>query len=445
MEKERTTLSHFKSLPTYTTCSSKKDNTIESINYKNFIDGNLTPLHTTQFTFISLFSGAGIGDFGLKLAGGKCLAACEIDKQRQNVHFKNLNTPIFGNIREEKDALIASLNGEIPDLLIATPPCQSFSTANARRGLREDPDHATRDERNHLFFEALYIAKKIKPKFVIFENVPNFLERKIRSMDGKLTGRVEEFIRASLMEYIGWSGVICFSKLGVPQKRRRSLAIFVRNDCVKNIDSPLIRVNPNTWSLEVINAPKNILEALADLEPLDSVSIEYTQSSKDCLHQIPVSDPVRYKWISDIEPNSGRSAWENKCYFCGDNNTPIFTIDCIKCGKKIINRPHIEENGVIRSIKGFKTSYKRISPLELAPTITTNTNSFSSDSKIHPNQNRVLSVREVALLQSIPYSFKWPKEQFFKTKHLVREMVGEAVPPLVTYQLGLFISKFMND
>lgn len=445
MEKESAALNYFKSLTPYTTCSSKRNNTFKSINYKQFIDGNLTSSCTTKFTFISLFSGAGIGDFGLQLAGGECMAACEIDKQRQKVHLKNINTPIFGNIREDKDALIASLNGVTPDLLIATPPCQSFSTANARRGLREDPDHATRDERNHLFFEALYVAKKVKPKFVIFENVPNFLERKIRSTDGKLTGRVDEFIRASLTEYIGWSGVICFSKLGVPQKRRRSLAIFIRNDCANNLESPLIKLNPSNWSIEVLNAPKHISEALADLEPLDSISIEFTQSSKDCLHQIPVSDPVRYKWISDIEPNSGKSAWENKCCFCGDANTPIFTIDCIKCGKKIINRPHIEENGTIRSIKGFKTSYKRILPFELAPTITTNTNSFSSDSKIHPNQNRVLSVREVSLLQCIPYTFKWPKEQFFKTKHLVREMVGEAVPPLVTYQLGLFISKLMSD
>ncbi|WP_395551645.1 DNA cytosine methyltransferase, partial [Pseudomonas aeruginosa] len=61
------------------------------------------------------------------------------------------------------------------DLIIATPPCQSFSTANSRRGLRDDAEHAKGDERNSLFFEALYIIRELNPSFVLFENVPNFL------------------------------------------------------------------------------------------------------------------------------------------------------------------------------------------------------------------------------------------------------------------------------
>lgn len=392
---------------------------------------------------MSLFSGAGVGDFGLKLAGGKCLAACEIDVHRQNVHSSNIKSPMWGNIREEKGSLIASLSHKTPDLLIATPPCQSFSTANARRGRREDPDHASKDDRNSLFFEVLYVAQKTQPKIIFFENVPNFFDKKIHSPDGLVTDKVIEFIKSVLSNYLSWHGIVCLSKLGVPQSRKRSIGVFVRND-IKNANEILEELTPKqSWSY-IHNTPTTILEAIDGLELLDSIDADMAKSNTDILHQVPVSSKKRYSWISDIEADSGKTAWENACPHCDDNSTPIFNVKCQSCGKDMLNRPHVtEKDGTVRSIKGFKTSYKRMAPNTLAPTITTNTNSFSSDCKIHPNQNRVLSVREAALLQTVPYTFNWPKEQHFKTQHLVREMIGEAVPTLVTYQLGLKLSQLI--
>lgn len=415
------------------------------IDYESFMRGEL--VKAPAFTFVSLFSGAGIGDFGLKLAGGVCLAACELDDHRKNVHSTNIPAPIFGNIRDDKSQLIASLKGAKPDVLIATPPCQSFSTANARRGLRADPDHATKDARNHLFFEALYVAYAVKPKIIIFENVPNFPEKKIRSDDGKLTGRVIDFIKASLVDYVGYNQIICFSAMGLPQRRRRSLAVFVRKDAFLNPLDVLNRLNPNKpdWAVMCINHPKSLMEAIGGLDALDAKSEDLAISKNDKFHQVSVLDEIRYKWVSSIQPNSGKSAWENACQACGSLSTPFFSVDCVSCGAKITHRPHVVENGVIRSIKGFKTSYKRMAPDQLALTVTTNSNSFSSDAKIHPSQNRVLSVREVSLLQAIPYSFVWPVEQQFRKKCLIREMIGEAIPPIVTFQLGLVLSTLFSS
>ncbi|HCV3099489.1 TPA: DNA cytosine methyltransferase, partial [Acinetobacter baumannii] len=160
----------------------------------------------------------------------------------------------------------------------------------------------------------------------------------------------------------------------------------------------------------------------------------------DIFHHVPVLGEKHYSWISNIPVNSGKSAWQNACENCGDDNTPIFQIKCVACNKEIKVRPHIEESdGSIRSIRGFKSSYKRINPTGLSSAITTNTNAFSSDNKLHPNQNRVLSVRECMLIQSIPENFIWPEQIFYKSMHLVREMVGEALPPLVSYQLAHFL------
>jgi len=402
------------------------------------------PKRAPKFTFASLFSGAGIGDFGLVLAGGKCLAACEIDPQRAAVHKANIGAPVWGNLRTEKASIIKHLRGLDLDLLIATPPCQSFSTANSRRGLREDPDHAGRDERNNLFFEALEVARKVKPKIVFFENVPNFLKRKIQSQDGTVVGRVEEFLSAALGGYRAHANVMCFSSLHVPQRRRRSIAIFVRNDIDKTTAAALM--DPACWPGALKERPANILDAISHLPELDSSQAELAADADDPLHQVPLHEGVHYSWISDIPARSGRSSWENACSNCGDDSTPIFQVVCQLCGQAMLNRPHVlQKDGSIRPIKGFKTSYTRMAADQIAPTMTTASGHFSSDLKLHPTQNRVLSARECAILQAIPDSFVWPKEQRFRKAYLVREMIGEAVPPLVTFRFGKAIVKTLTS
>lgn len=412
--------------------------------YKEFIT---KPVRSeTTFNFVSLFSGAGFADYGLTLAGGNCLAASEIDSNRAGVHKSNIKSPVWGNIRTEKEGLIDSLKGIEVDLLIATPPCQSFSTANAKRGLREDPEHADRDSRNHLFFEALSVARAIRPKIVFFENVPNFLERKIKTENGKITGRVKEFISASLNEYVEWSGTICFSSLGLPQRRKRSIAIFIRRDFLVEDQSAFPEgMDPLNWPFFPAELPETILDALDDLPQLDSRSLASAVCSSDVLHQVPVVSSIHYTWISSIPSGSNKSAWENNCLNCG-NNAEVNAITCGKCGATFFNRPHIvEDDGKVRLIKGFKTSYKRMPANEIAPTITTASGSFSSDLKLHPTQNRVLSIRECARLQAIPDDFIWPTAFQDKKGHNFREMIGEAVPPIITYRFGKAISKFLGD
>ncbi|MDO9931847.1 DNA cytosine methyltransferase, partial [Glaesserella parasuis] len=146
-----------------------------------------------------------------------------------------------------------------------------------------------------------------------------------------------------------------------------------------------------------------------------------------------------------IPPYSGKSAWENDCPSC-HMQIEFGKVYCPHCNQPLINRPHIKNaDGSIRAIKGFKTSYRRMSASGLASTITTNSSAFSSDIKLHPVQNRVLSVRECALVQTIPYSFKWPEEQFIRKAHRIREMIGEAVPCAVTYHIGNIISNVLNQ
>ena len=147
-----------------------------------------------RFNFISLFSSAGIADYGLAMAGGKCLAACEIDLNRRKTHQENFDCPVFEDIKQDRDKIIDKFKNQNIDVVIATPPCQSFSTANAARGNRKDYLYAELDSRNTLFFDAIYIIKKLKPKFVIFENVPNFLERIIKDNSSDVIDKIGNII-----------------------------------------------------------------------------------------------------------------------------------------------------------------------------------------------------------------------------------------------------------
>jgi DNA (cytosine-5)-methyltransferase 1 len=418
---------------------------MKTISFDKFINGIKPKKHA--FSFVSLFSGAGVSDYGLKLAGGNCLGACELDPQRQYVHKQNIGSKVWGDIRLDKVNLLHSIQGQEIDLVIATPPCQSFSTANARRGKHNDPEYASKDHRNALFFEALSVINQIKPKIAVFENVPNFLSRQLYSYDKKVTGKVSEFLEAALSDYVGWSESFCFSSLGLPQRRKRALSIFIRKDCLigLNLTEAQHPLAPNLWLAAISNPPTTIEDAFIGLEKISTKPNLTSLKNTDRLHSVPVYSSKHLEWISSIPPNSGKSAWENACPNCKSCETPIFEVVCNRCGFEMTNRPHMSlDNGKIRPIKGFKTSYKRMMPNALAPTVTTSSGTFSSDNKIHPSENRVLSPRECARLQTIPDAFVWPNEIIYKKAHLTREMIGEAVPPIVTFRLGLTISKLLK-
>ncbi|MBD8642743.1 DNA cytosine methyltransferase [Stenotrophomonas sp. CFBP 13724] len=173
---------------------------------------------------------AGIGDYGLKLAGGRCLGACEIDPHRRAVHEANIAAErLWGDIREDAPAIAAHFASSAVDLVMLTPPCQSFSTANARRGNRELPDDADKDHRNGLFFVGLDVVKAIRPKVVVFENVPNFLERLVRDPSSGKVGKIQDLIELHLEDYVGITLVTCFSKPCPPRSRSAPPTVLRRS------------------------------------------------------------------------------------------------------------------------------------------------------------------------------------------------------------------------
>jgi DNA (cytosine-5)-methyltransferase 1 len=110
-------------------------------------------------------------------------------------------------------------------------------------------------------------------------------------------------------------------------------------------------------------------------------------------------------------------------------------------------RPVIrDENGHYRLITGFRTStYRRVQSDRPAATITTASGHIGSNHTIHPYENRLLSTLECALLQTLPRSFNWG-DALVKWGHTnVREMIGEAVPPLFTEKHGKVLRSLLEN
>jgi DNA (cytosine-5)-methyltransferase 1 len=389
-------------------------------------------------TFASLFSGGGIGDLGLVRAGWAPIAALERDPLRAETLRRNTSVQsVHGDIRADAGGFVDALS-KAPslDLLIATPPCQSFSSAYSKRGSFGDPEIAAKDERNSLVFEALTVASALKPKIIVFENVPAFFMRRVATRDGRLSGTIGDFAATHLRDYHGIQTVLCMSTFGVPQRRRRAIGVFVRKDLFDANDASARLV---ALLAATVHESPTAGSELRGFRPLDGKNADLAVDPDDRLHRVPTYDPVRYGWISEIPPGSGRSAYENdRCQACQKSGVPVGLSHCDGCGSAMSNRPHVvESDGTFRLVKGFgRTSYRRMRPEALAATITTASSHFGSDVKLHPWQNRVLSARECAHLQTVPREFDWSACLASRRGYAIRQIIGEAVPSWFAFQLG---------
>lgn len=177
---------------------------------------------------ISLFSGAGGMDIGIKKAGFSVLAAFEIDKYccetlRAAVERERTNTVVYETDIQTVDPtkILEELNIEPLelDLLFGGPPCQPFSLAGKKNGLS--------DTRGPLLFEIIRFAEYFKPKVILLEQVKGLLTAK--DSNGKKGGIFEQFI--SKLEEIGyipkWQ-LCCAADYGVPQLRNRVFIVATR-------------------------------------------------------------------------------------------------------------------------------------------------------------------------------------------------------------------------
>ena len=404
------------------------------------------------FTAVSLFSGAGLSDLGYEMAGFRFLVQVETDKRRAAVGARNFPNSEWLTLDVCKaHSVIQDAAPKPLDLLTATPPCQGMSSSNPGRGKRKSDLGNAQEEKNRLLLEVIPVADLLKPRVIVIENVRQVLTLDVEH-DGKRDTTVSH-LRNGLSNYAVFPSVVNVADYGVPQVRRRALIVAVRKDeaCLEGLtcqDRPPIP--QPTHAEQPVDGEKpwvSIGEWLQGIEyePLDAKSKD-AATGEHPLHFVPAYGPDRYRQISEITKCSGRSAYENDaCPECGRSKVEVGLIRCPDCDGVMRNRPYVERDGGPSLIKGFKSSYRRMSPNRPSYTITTNSSHVGSDFKIHPWENRVLSILECADLQTVPRFYNWRQATEARTLYLIRNLIGEAFPPYFTYLHGQLLAKLLSS
>lgn len=208
-------------------------------------------------------------------------------------------------------------------------------------------------------------------------------------------------------------------------------------------------------------------DAIRHLDPLDAKSKAASQGFNE-FHKVPVLDEDKYFWVSHTPEGAG--AFDNQCVnpqcLFKDNPTHSTSkgkeginrssketpIRCLNCDE-LLPRPWVKENGHHRLMSGFTSAYKRMRGDQPASALTRNLSYACSDQKLHPRQNRVLSLWEAFIIHTIAaYDYEWKSHDGKKVSDkTIREVIGESIPPkgleiIATHLINLLVErKFEED
>jgi len=374
---------------------------------------------------VDLFSGAGGLSCGLQMAGFESLLGSDIHRVYAETFARNnLGTKfITGDIRElgEQDILdLTGLKSGELDLIAGGPPCQGFSV-NA-------PIRSLDDQRNHLFKDYLRIAEILRPKAILIENVPGLVSL------GKGTVVEAIYQQFKRMGYTVDHKILFAGHYGVPQMRFRTIFIALRDGGKVEFPEP-------THNAKAVANFTGAKELCLKIHPLFSQEMEKQATVWDAISDLPELYPGEA--LNDVayllQPQSSLQHLLRK------GSEKIYNHACAKLGKANLDRlkyipqggswrdiPHeLLPTGLQRARRSDHTKrYGRLHPDAMCSTILTKCDPHWG-SFFHPTQDRAISVREAARIQTFP-------DHHIFTGNLTEqfEQVGNAVPPLMAKAIG---------
>lgn len=361
---------------------------------------------------LSLFANVGIAETYLKEVGVNIVIANELLEER--AEFYRYLYPdcmmVQGDITDKKifEFIAEQAIEKNVEFILATPPCQGMSLAGAK-----DPN----DPRNYLITSAVEMVKRVKPKYVMFENVTQQLKTKM--LYNNKVVLIPEYIKSELgQDYIFNDDQIMDTKFyGVPQQRKRAVFLLARKDL--NFKWNLPEKDKHIVTLK---------EAIGDLPSLDPEIREkdYKNFFKD----------YEYKRERGLEVSKWHYArphvWRNvECMM----HTPT--------GQSARKNPYYFPKKADGSmVGGAPRTYMRMDWNKPAPTITSYNHTISSFQNVHPGHKipgtdlysdaRVLTVFELMRVTSLPDDWNIP---YWASESLVRTVIGEGVPPLAVKKI----------
>lgn len=336
-----------------------------------------------KFTAVDLFSGCGGLSEGMRRAGFQVVSA--VENNPDAVMAYRMNHP--ESVVIEKDIrkihiseILRKLNNEPLHFLAGCPPCQGFSAVR-----RLNKKRNVRDNRNSLIKEYLRFVKGLRPLTIMMENVPGLVNYYLFK---DMTRELERF--GYNIDYC----VVNLKDYGVPQRRRRLVLVGSLLGKIK--------------TAEAIKQRVTVRDAIAQLEPITGTD--------DPVHKIVARHRENILGMIKLLPKDGGSR----------KDLP----------KKYLLECHRAKN------VGFNDVYGRLRWDDFAPTITGGCLNPSKGRFLHPEENRALTAREAALLQSFPRKYKFP---LTISKTSLSLLVGNALPPKFSYIQARNIKNHLNE
>ena len=335
-----------------------------------------------QYSFVDLFSGAGGLLRGFLDAEFFPVFSVEMWGPAVETHKKNYpNVPLFErDIRTIENKELAKFVDSI-DVVVGGPPCQGFSTIGKR---------LVKDPRNELVFEFVRFVETLKPKIFLMENVRGLLS----SDGGKTKEAIENEFRA--IGYNVKSKVLCAADYGVPQIRNRVFFIGIRDDYFLEPDFPEPLYSKEKY--------RTVGDAINDLIGLENsvpnhIPMKHNKTVEGRIACIREGEGIPKEGLPETVAHGSRSDYKNN------------------------------------EIKNFSHVYRRLSRYKPATTMVPGHNAFP----LHPTENRSLTVREAARIQTFPDDVV-----FYGTRQDQCIQVGNAVPVHLAFVLANHIKGMLQ-
>jgi len=337
-------------------------------------------------TAIDLYCGSGAVTAGMKSAGFQVAGAIDIDPIACATY--RANHPEVHLIEEDIKTVspkrfLKALKGSL-DLLAVCAPCQPFSNRNRHK--------SSKDQRSKLVLEALSFVKELEPKLVFFENVPGL-------------GRQPVFNElASMLVSLGYHLAplkkIDAADMGVPQRRQRMILVGARDINLLNLASKIS-----------FSKRQTVFDVIGNL-PAPSVGIKNV--GNDVLHYTRRHSAITMERLRHIPHDGGSRA---------------------ELPEKLQLRCH---QGLSKN--SFPDSYGRLKWRDVAPTLTTGCTDLTKGRYAHPEEDRAITLREAARLQSFPDDYV-----FVGNASQIATQIGNAVPPKMMHGIAKTLYSALSD
>lgn len=339
---------------------------------------------------VDLFCGAGGLTYGLRRAGVRVEAGIDIDGAAQYAYTANNPGARFlqWDLSRKRASTIEELFGAGYRLLAGCAPCQPFSKLTNGKG---------KHQAWNLLDRFANLVARIEPDLVTMENVPELARRGSEVFERFLHGlRVAGY-------QLDWRIVNC-SEFGVPQSRKRLVLLASR---LGPIAVPQGRFSSPSRA-------KTVRGTIGDLAPVRAGEAHAT----DPLHAAALLSEMNMRRIRATAHDGGtRESWPQR-----------LLLDCQR-----------KASGA-----RYRSIYGRMWWDRPAPTMTTLCNGIGNGRFGHPEQDRAITLREAALLQSFPRNYQfWPPKQKLNASAAAR-LIGNAVPPALGLALGRAILLHVN-